>query len=74
MTAAERQRKRRKRLMNRPQLQRDIFPSGNPEAIAEIKHLRFTATLFDLLTAYAETVTRRMSRNRKRKRATLCKS
>lgn len=41
------------RLMNRPQLQRDIFPRGNPEAIAEIKHPRFTATLFDLLTAYA---------------------
>jgi segregation and condensation protein A len=41
------------RLMNRPQLQRDIFPRGNPEAIAEIKHPKFTATLFDLLTAYA---------------------
>src|SRR4030081_926591 len=41
------------RLMNRPQLQRDIFPRGNPETIAEIKHPRFTATLFDLLTAYA---------------------
>src|ERR1700761_6072665 len=41
------------RLMNRPQLQRDIFPRGNPEIIAEIKHPQFTATLFDLLTAYA---------------------
>jgi len=41
------------RLMNRQQLQRDIFPRGNPEAIAEIRHPRFTATLFDLLTAYA---------------------
>jgi len=41
------------RLMNRPQLQRDIFPRGNPETIAEIRHPRFTATLFDLLTAYA---------------------
>ena len=41
------------RLMNRPQLQRDIFPRGDPEAIAEIKHPKFTATLFDLLTAYA---------------------
>jgi segregation and condensation protein A len=39
--------------MNRPQFQRDIFPRGNPEAIAEIRHPRFTATLFDLLTAYA---------------------
>jgi segregation and condensation protein A len=41
------------RLMNRPQFQRDIFPRGNPESIAEIRHPKFTATLFDLLTAYA---------------------
>jgi segregation and condensation protein A len=41
------------RLMNRPQLQRDIFPRGNPEVIAEVRHPRFTATLFDLLSAYA---------------------
>jgi segregation and condensation protein A len=41
------------RLMNRPQLQRDIFPRGDPETIAEIRHAKFTATLFDLLTAYA---------------------
>jgi segregation and condensation protein A len=34
-------------------LQRDIFPRGQPESIAEIRHPRFTATLFDLLTAYA---------------------
>src|SRR5438309_5070994 len=41
------------RLMNRPQLQRDIFPRGQPEHIAEIRHPKFTATLFALLTAYA---------------------
>jgi segregation and condensation protein A len=41
------------RLMARPQLQRDIFVRGRPEAIAEIKHPKFTATLFDLLNAYA---------------------
>jgi segregation and condensation protein A len=41
------------RLMNRPQLQRDIFPRGNPESIAEIRHPKYTATLYDLLTAYA---------------------
>jgi segregation and condensation protein A len=41
------------RLMTRPQLRRDIFPRGQPEAIAEIKHPKFTATLFDLLSAYA---------------------
>src|SRR6195952_3488877 len=41
------------RLMNRPQFQRDVFPRGNPESIAEVKHPKFTATLFDLLTAYS---------------------
>ena len=41
------------RLMYRPQFQRDIFPRGNPESIAEIRHPKFTATLFDLLTAYS---------------------
>jgi segregation and condensation protein A len=41
------------RLMNRPQLLRDIFPRGEPEEIAEIRRPKFTATLFDLLTAYA---------------------
>jgi segregation and condensation protein A len=41
------------RLMNRPQFQRDVFPRGNPESIAEIRHQKFTATLFDLLSAYA---------------------
>ena len=41
------------RLMNRPPLQREVFPRGNPQAIAEIRHPKFTATLFDLLSAYA---------------------
>ena len=40
------------RLMNRPQFQRDIFPR-DVQPIAEIKHPKFTATLYDLLTAYA---------------------
>ena len=39
--------------VHRPQFQRDIFPRGNPESIAEIRHPKYTATLFDLLTAYA---------------------
>jgi segregation and condensation protein A len=47
------------RLMTRPQLQREIFARGQPEAIAEIKHPKFTATLYDLLSAYA---TQRQSR------------
>jgi segregation and condensation protein A len=41
------------RLMTRPQLMRDIFPRGMPESIAEVKHPKFTATLYDLLSAYA---------------------
>jgi segregation and condensation protein A len=41
------------RLMTRPQLRRDIFPRGQPEAIAQIRHPRWSATLYDLLTAYA---------------------
>ena len=41
------------RLMNRPQFQRDVFPRGNPEEIAEVRRPKFSATLFDLLSAYA---------------------
>lgn len=41
------------RLMTRPQLGRDIFARGQPETIAEIRHPKFTATLYDLLSAYA---------------------
>jgi segregation and condensation protein A len=40
-------------LMNRPQLNRDIFARGLPEPIAEIKQPEYSATLYDLLTAYA---------------------
>jgi segregation and condensation protein A len=41
-------------LMGRPQLQRDVFQRGDPEPIADIKHPQWTATLFDLLSAYAK--------------------
>lgn len=41
------------RLMNRAQLGRDVFGRGQPETIAEVKHQQWTATLYDLLTAYA---------------------
>ncbi len=41
------------RLMTRPQLRRDIFPRGQPETIAQIKHPQWNATLYDLLSAYA---------------------
>jgi segregation and condensation protein A len=41
------------KLMQRPQLQRDVFQRGDPEPIADIKHPQWTATLYDLLSAYA---------------------
>ena len=41
------------RLMGRPQLNRDVFARGAPEPIAEIKQPEWTATLYDLLSAYA---------------------
>jgi segregation and condensation protein A len=40
--------------MGRPQLQRDFFRRGDPEPVADIKHPQWTATLYDLLTAYAK--------------------
>jgi segregation and condensation protein A len=40
-------------LLNRPQLGRDVFPRGYPEPIAEIKKPEWSATLYDLLSAYA---------------------
>jgi len=41
------------RMMERPQLNRDIFPRGLPEPIDEIKQPEWSATLYDLLSAYA---------------------
>src|SRR6187551_3241448 len=40
-------------LTSRPQLGREVFRRGAPEPIADIKHPEWTATLYDLLTAYA---------------------
>jgi segregation and condensation protein A len=40
-------------LMDRPQLGRQVFQRGQPEPIAEIKHPEWSATLYDLLSAYA---------------------
>jgi segregation and condensation protein A len=40
-------------LLNRPQLGREIFARGLPEPIAEIRKPEWSATLYDLLTAYA---------------------
>ncbi len=41
------------KLMERPRLDRDVFGRGDPEPIAQIKHPQYTATLYDLLSAYA---------------------
>jgi segregation and condensation protein A len=41
------------RLFGRPLLDRDIFSRGQPEPIAHIKRPAWTATLYDLLSAYA---------------------
>lgn len=40
-------------LFGRPQLGRDVHRRGAPEPIAEVKHPQFSATLYDLLSAYA---------------------
>jgi segregation and condensation protein A len=42
------------RLFDRPQLDREIFRRGYPEPIAHIKRPEWTATLYDLLSAYAQ--------------------
>jgi segregation and condensation protein A len=56
-------------LMERPQLNRDVFPRGKPEPIDEIKQPEWTATLYDLLSAYAQQRSRSaMSRVRFKKR------
>ena len=41
------------RMMERPQLNRDIFPRGLPEPIEEVKKPEWSATLYDLLSSYA---------------------
>jgi segregation and condensation protein A len=41
------------RLFERPQLGRDTFDRGDPQAIEEIRRPEWSATLYDLLSAYA---------------------
>ncbi len=41
-------------LFGRAQLDRDVFRRGQPEPIAHIKHPEWTATIYDLLSAYAQ--------------------
>src|SRR6266581_6212135 len=42
------------RLLGRPQLDRDVFGRGQGEPIAHIKRPQWSATLYDLLSAYAQ--------------------
>ncbi len=46
------------RLMDLPRLGRDVLPRGQAEAVTETRTVRFTASLHDLLTAYARLRTR----------------
>ena len=41
-------------LFGRPQLDRDVFAAAKPEPIAHIKRPQWSATLYDLLSAYAQ--------------------
>src|SRR3979411_2729266 len=41
-------------LMDRARLDREVFRRGQPEPIAHIKRPQWTATLYDLLSAYAQ--------------------
>jgi segregation and condensation protein A len=41
------------RLFERPLLGRDVFERGDPQPIAEIKRPEWSATLYDLISAYA---------------------
>ncbi len=45
-------RKFAEQMMSRPQLGRDVFQRGQPEPIEEIKRPEWSATLYDLLSAY----------------------
>ena len=42
------------KLFDRAQLGRDVFGRGDPEPIAAIKQVKWSATLYDLLSAYAQ--------------------
>lgn len=51
------------RLMNRNRLGRDVFARGAPEAVVVEKRSEFSATLYDLLSAYAAERQRRAITN-----------
>ena len=59
-------------LLNRPQLGREVFQRGQPEPIAEIKRPEWTATLYDLLSAYAAGARRKARSLRARAASARC--
>ena len=61
------------RLMGRPQLDRDVFGRGDPEPVADIKHPQWSATLYDLLSAYADSQQTALAHVRSAQR-TVCRS
>jgi len=46
------------KLMARDRLGRDVFPRGLPETVERVRRVRYTATLLDLMQAYARIRTR----------------
>lgn len=46
------------RLMGRDRLGRDVFARGQPESVARVRRTKFTASLLDLMQAYARLRTR----------------
>lgn len=47
-------RKAADQLMNRPRVGREMYLRGQPEGISVVRHSEFSASLFDLLTAYSQ--------------------
>ncbi|MBX9741533.1 MAG: segregation/condensation protein A [Beijerinckiaceae bacterium] len=47
-------RKAAEQLVNRPRLGRDMFLRGRPEGVSVVRHSQFQASLYDLLSAYAQ--------------------
>ena len=46
------------KLMARDRMGRDFFPRGIPETVERVRHVRYSATLMDLMRAYARIRTR----------------
>ena len=47
-------RKAAEQLVNRPRIGRDMFLRGRPEGVSVIRHSEYQASLYDLLSAYAQ--------------------